>query len=81
MREQLLRQALESGKTVSKKSKTKQYLAPSSGVPSRNGSRANSPNGSAINSRAASRVGSRVGSRQGSEEEDSDEESDATGVR
>ena len=70
MREQLLRQALESGKTTSKKQKTKQASLASSGVISKNSSRA----GSAANSRAGSTAtspqsGSVPGSHAGSDDE------------
>ena len=69
MREQLLRQALESGKTVSKKQRTKQESAASSGIPSRSSSKANSAANSRAGSAATSRTGSRVGSSTGSDDE------------
>lgn len=69
MREQLLRQALESGKTVSKKHRVKQASAASSGVPSHSSSKANSTANSRAGSAATSRTGSLVGSSTGSDDE------------
>ena len=65
----LLKKALESGKTVSRKSRNKIQPARSS-VGSPDGSPANSAASSKANSRAASRVVSRAGSRQVSDNED-----------
>ena len=62
MREHLLRQALESGKTTSKKQRQKNSSATPSLTSSRNASANNSQAGSAATSRTASVEGSSVGS-------------------
>ncbi|KAL9089147.1 MAG: hypothetical protein Q9159_002707 [Coniocarpon cinnabarinum] len=86
MREQLLRQALESSKTTSKKQRTKQASLASSGLASRSSSKANSAANSRAGSTGTSRSGSRVGSRAGTDDEhdslegfDSDDTSDDFG--
>ena len=69
MREQLLRQALESGKTTSKKQRSKQASLASSGIASRSSSIVNSATNSRPGSATTSRSGSRVGSRTGTDDE------------
>lgn len=71
MREQLLRQALESGKTTSKKQRSKNDSQASAGM-SRSGSRKTSAANSGAASPIASHGGSLAGSRQPSDDESSD---------